>query len=427
GTVEILWESPDTQFFSGAERLWTFGLDHGRWLKNVLPLRWDLQEYSPNTNLTGSWSEAEAAKKAERFKNTWQPYQVVSIVQESSLIKSLYLQAPEDKKPSFVAGQFLTLKAYVEGKEQIRTYTVSSAPKDELIRISIKHELGGADKPEGVFSSYMHQQIKVGDVLQVKPPTGAFRFVSPLAKPILLIAAGVGITPMIAMVRHALQEGFRTRSLPNIILICSALNNEQRAFYNELNTLAEQASGHIRVVWILSQPEAHLLVGTDYQYKGRLSKAILHNLLSTSACDAYLCGPNSFMQEQYNSLRELGVENKHIYAEAFGPASLVRDENVVESIPIAEEAVITFTESKLEQAWSKGDGTLLEFAEAHGLNPEFGCRSGQCGSCKAKLSKGQVSYQQEITVDLDADEILLCCAMPAASLTAEPVQLVIEL
>ncbi len=427
GTVEILWDSPDTQFFAGAERLWTFTLDHGRWLKNVLPLRWDLQEYSPNTRLTGSWSEAEAAKKAERLKNTWQPYQVVSVVQESSLIKSFYLQAPRDQKPSFEAGQFLTLKSDVEGKEQIRTYTVSSAPKEELIRISIKHELGGADKPEGVFSNYMHQKIKVGDVLQVKPPTGAFRLVSPLAKPILLIAAGVGITPMIAMVRHALQEGFRTRTMPNILLICSARNNEQRAFYNELNTLAEQASGNIRVVWILSQPEAHLIVGTDYQYKGRLSKTILHNLLFTSVCDAYLCGPNSFMQEQYNSLRELGVENKHIYAEAFGPASLVRDENVVESIPIAEEALITFTESKLEQAWSKGDGTLLEFSEAHGLTPEFGCRSGQCGACKTKLSKGQVSYQQEITVDLAADEILLCCAMPAASSTAELVQLAIKL
>ena len=404
-----------------------FGGRHFSHLVPQLPLRWDLQEYSPNTSLTGSWLEAEAAKKAERLKNTWQPYQVISMAQESSLIKSFYLQAPADQKPSFSAGQFLTLKANIEGKEQIRTYTVSSAPKDELIRISIKHELASTDKPDGVFSSYMHQQIKVGDHLQVKSPTGAFRFVSSVARPILLISAGVGITPMIAMVRHALQEGFRTRTMPNILLICSARNNEQRAFYNELNTLAEQASGYIRIIWILSQPEAHLIVGTDYQYKGRLSKAILQHLLSTGACDAYLCGPNNFMQEQYNSLRELGVENKHIYAEAFGPASLVRDEHVESSIPVAKEALINFTESKLEQAWSKGDGTLLEFAEAHGLTPEFGCRSGQCGMCKTKLSKGQVSYQQEITADLAADEILLCCAMPAASSTAEPVQLAIEL
>jgi len=427
GTVEILWDSPDTQFFAGAERLWTFTLDHGLWLKNVLPLRWDLQEYSPNTSLTGSWLEAEAAKKAERLKNIWQPYQVISMVQESSLIKSFYLQAPTDQKPNFEAGQFLTLKTEIKDKEQIRTYTVSSAPKDELIRISIKHELAATDKPEGVFSSYMHQHIKLGDVLQVKSPTGAFRFVSSLARPILLICAGVGITPMVAMARHALQEGFRTRSMPNVLLICSARNNELRAFYAELNAIAEQSAGHIRVIWVLSQPERYLTLDTDYQYKGRLSKAILQSVLPVSACDAYLCGPNSFMQAQYNSLRELGVENKHIFAEAFGPASLVRDENAVSSIPVAEEAIIHFTESKLEQAWSKGDGTLLEFSEAHGLNPEFGCRSGQCGSCKAKLSKGQVSYQQEITVDLAADEILLCCAMPAASLTGELVQLAIQL
>jgi predicted pyridoxine 5'-phosphate oxidase superfamily flavin-nucleotide-binding protein len=91
GTVEILWNSPDREFFSGAERLWTFRIDHGHWLKNVLPLRWTLQQYSPNTLLTGNWIEADAAKKAVTLRNTWQPYQVTKIVRESSLIKSFYL------------------------------------------------------------------------------------------------------------------------------------------------------------------------------------------------------------------------------------------------------------------------------------------------------------------------------------------------
>ncbi|OQK16150.1 FAD-binding oxidoreductase [Methyloprofundus sedimenti] len=426
GKVEILWNSPDTAFFAGAERLWTFTLDHGRWLKNGLPLRWDLQDYSPNTRLTGSWSEAAAAKQSERLKNTWQPYQVVDIVQESSLISSFYLQAPEDQKPSFEAGQFLTLKAHIEGKAHIRTYTVSSAPKDDFLRISIKQELAQTDQPAGVFSNFMHEQIKRGDMLQVKPPTGAFKFAIPPERSVLLISAGVGITPMIAMARHALQEGFRTRSMPNILMLCCVRNNEQRAFYTELKAIAEQSSGHIRVVWILSQPEEHLSPGADYDYKGRLSKHLLQGVLVDNDCDAYLCGPNDFMQSQYNSLRELGVENKHIFAEAFGPAALLRDEGIVTTVPVEEEALIHFTESRLEQAWSKGDGTLLEFAEAHGLTPEYGCRSGQCGLCKVTLSKGQVGYQQEVTVDLAADEILLCCAMPAAG-TTEPVQLDIQL
>lgn len=427
GTVEILWDSPDTKFFAGAERLWTFRLDHGRWLKNGLPLRWDLKAYAPTTTLTGSWQEATAAKKADSLKNTWQAYKVTKIIKESSLIKSFYLQAPADQQPSFQAGQFLTLKANIDGKEQIRTYTVSSAPKDNFIRISIKHELAQSGMPAGVFSNFMHQQLKAGDELQVKAPTGAFRYTSTAQRPVLFISAGIGITPMIAMARHALQEGIRTRSMPTILMICSARNSEQRAFYAELNDLAQQSAGNIQVVWALSQPEENLKMGTEYHHKGRISRQLLASLLPDQDCDAYLCGPNSFMQSQYNSLRELGVDDKHIFAEAFGPASLVRDEDQVNTLPVADEAIINFTESKVEQAWSKGDGTLLEFAEAHGLSPEYGCRSGQCGTCKVKLNRGKVSYQQTFTADLNADEILLCCAMPAQSGSAELMQLDIQL
>ncbi|MCK5190476.1 MAG: pyridoxamine 5'-phosphate oxidase family protein, partial [Methylococcales bacterium] len=219
GTVEILWDSPDTQFFTGAERLWKFHIDHGRWLKNALPLRWSLQDYSPNTELTGSWKEADAAKKSKQLSNTWQPYQVTQIVVESSVIKSFYLQTPKDQKPQFKPGQFLTLKARIDDKEQIRTYTVSSAPGDDPLRISIKHERGDNDQSEGVFSSFMHKQTTVGDVIHAKAPTGAFTFDASSNRPAVLIAAGIGITPMIAMARHVLQEAVRTRSIQPLTLI----------------------------------------------------------------------------------------------------------------------------------------------------------------------------------------------------------------
>jgi ferredoxin-NADP reductase len=416
GSVEILWDSPDTTYFSGAERLWTFHLDHGFWLKNVLPLRWKLQDFSANTMLTGSWAEASAAKKAEALRNTWQPYQIIKIVEESSVIKSFYLLSPVDQKPVFQAGQFLTLKADVEGKELIRTYTVSSAPGDALFRISVKHEQGNEHKAEGVFSSFLHRQAKVGDIINVKAPTGAFFFDTTRQCPIVLIAAGVGITPIISMAHHALQEGIRTRSMHSVTVICSARNASQRAFFSELNEIASKSAGNIQVFWVLSQPEIHLQKAVDYYYQGKLSKQVLQSILPDSDIDAYLCGPNRFMQDQYNNLRQLDVNNSRIFAEAFGPAALVRDDqtkHVSAQLAVAEEAIINFSESQLEQAWSKGDGTLLEFAEAHGLNPDYGCRSGQCGACKAKLLSGNVCYQQEISSPLNDDEILLCCAVPA--------------
>jgi predicted pyridoxine 5'-phosphate oxidase superfamily flavin-nucleotide-binding protein len=232
GTVEILWDSPETQFFTGAERLWRFRINHGRWLKNVLPLRWKLRDYSPNTELTGSWKEAEAAKKSQNLRNTWQAYHVVKIIEESSVIKSFYLQVPTGQKPQFKPGQFLTLKAKIADKECIRTYTVSSAPGDALLRISIKHERGSNDKPDGIFSSFMHNQISVGDIIQAKAPTGSFSFRAFSKRSVVLIAAGIGITPMIAMARFVLQEAVRTRSIQTMTLICSARNNAQRAFFS---------------------------------------------------------------------------------------------------------------------------------------------------------------------------------------------------
>lgn len=427
GTVEILWDSPDTQFFAGAERLWKFHIDHGRWLKNVLPLRWSLQDYSPNTELTGSWKEADAARKSNQLKNTWQPYQITKIVEESSVIKSFYLQAPADQKPQFEAGQFLTVKKTIHDKEQIRTYTVSSAPSDEQLRISIKHEQGHNDIAAGVFSSFMHKQVSVGDIIQAKAPTGSFTFDTSSQRPTVLIAAGIGITPMISIARYVLQEAIRTRSIQPLTLICSVRNEAQRAFFSELNQIVESSSGHIRVFWALSQAESHLKPGVDYHHLGRISKQWLETIILTDECDVYLCGPNSFMQNQYNSLRELGVDDNYIYAEAFGSASLIRDNKQSPQLPIANEALVTFTESQVEQAWSKADGNLLEFAEAHGLTPEYGCRSGQCGSCKVKLLKGKVTYQQAIETALDKDEILLCCAVPAAESENQMARLEIKL
>ena len=174
-------------------------------------------------------------------------------------------------------------------------------------------------------------------------------------------------------------------------------------------------------------PESDLKSGFDYHHLGRISKQWLETVLPTDDCDVYLCGPNSFMQSQYNSLRELGVSDAHIFSEAFGPASLIRDKKPITQLPVANEAIVTFTGSHLEQAWSIADGNLLEFAEAHGLTPEYGCRSGQCGACKAKLLKGKVAYQQEIETPLEKDEILLCSAVPAADMENEITRLEIEI
>jgi len=423
GTVEILWDSPDTHHFNGAERLWRFRIDHGRWIKHAIPLRWKLGEYSPNSQLTGTWQEAEQIKEAEKNKNQWCSHDVVNIVDESSVIKSFYLKPQSGMSPIFKAGQFLTVRVNIDNKQVIRTYTVSNAPSDEHIRISVKREATDNDSiPHGLFSNYLHDHISVGDVIDAKAPTGAFTFDASEERPAVLISAGVGMTPMVSMARHTLMEGMRTRSIRSVTLISAARNQAQRAFFNELNELSNSSDGYIRSFWVLSETEKQMTPGKDFHHKGRISKEFLQAILPVDDYDFYLCEPPSFMQSVYGMLRRLGVNDARIYAEAFGSASITRDENLLEArsaantfekLPVANEAMIEFSDSNVEQAWSKGDGTLLEFAESHGLTPQYGCRNGQCGSCKTKLVSGKVTYQQEYTTFVADDEVLLCCAVPA--------------
>ncbi len=414
GRVAIL-EEVDHPYYKGAERFWTFTLEHGRWIKNALPLRWHFDEYSPNSLLAGNWAHAAAAQKADTLRDQWLDYQVVRIQQESLQVKSFYLQPPADISPDVKPGQFLTVKATIDGKEHSRTYTVSSAPADTLLRISVKHEQGSATIPPGVFSSYLHQSVATGSTLQVKMPRGEFVLTEELQKPVLLLSAGIGITPMLAMARHIFQEGLRTRTVRPVLFIHSARSAGERAFYDDIMKLADHHPA-FKTVWALSQPEHYLVLGREYDVQGRINKALLQNHLPTTELDVFLCGPGGFMQAQYDALRALAVADSDIYAESFGPSSLQREQTEDPEIAnnTARHAVVTFHPDDVELQWSAEDGSLLELAEAHGLHPPFGCRQGQCGECKARLLQGKINYRTPVNATLvDQEEVLLCCAVPA--------------
>jgi ferredoxin-NADP reductase/predicted pyridoxine 5'-phosphate oxidase superfamily flavin-nucleotide-binding protein len=432
GTVDIDWDAAEAEYFEGAQRLWKFHLDHGRWINHALPLRWKLDEYSPNSLLSGTWEEAAKLREIDTRRNQWSNYKVTKVVAESSVIKSFYLQPQGQPTPRFKPGQFLTVKTPVAGRDTIRTYTVSSAPADPTLRISVKRESStDSAHVDGVFSSFIHEHLSVGDTIQAKAPCGTFTFDAAAQRPAVFLAGGIGITPMVAMARHALIEGVRTRHIRPITVISSASTAQQRAFFAELNEIAAQSAGSIRHFSLLSQVDGTQQAAKDYHHNGRISAQFLQAALPLDDYEFYLCGPAGFMQSMYDMLRELGVNDARIFAEEFGPASLKRDADHASdefiAIPSASEAIIEFTDAQVEQAWSTGDGSLLDFAEAHGFSPDFGCRSGQCGACKTPLLSGSVSYQTEPSSPISDDEVLLCCAIPAQTEGEEVVRLAIKI
>lgn len=166
--------------------------------------------------------------------------------------------------------------------------------------------------------------------------------------------------------------------------------------------------------------------GQEFNAAGRLSSEMIQAVLTLADYDCYLCGPPQFMQGVYNMLVELGISDQRIFAESFGPASLNRivggeaDGTSAEFEPV-EEAVVHFETAQFEQAWTPADGTLLEFAEAHGLSPNFGCRSGTCGSCAMRLVSGKTAYSNAPKIQPEDGQVLICCAVPARS--DEPLRL----
>jgi len=413
GTVEILPDDHDeVTAFKGALRAWRFTLDHGVWLDDALPFRSTLGDYSANTLLTDTWAQADARKSAEAGRQNWRRFRVARVATESADIRSLYLE-PDDGEAllPFRAGQFLTLRVTPQKEPMVRTYTVSSAPADPHYRISVKRE------EKGSVSRYLHETLSTGDTIDIKAPRGAFHIDTEESRPAVLLAGGIGITPMVSMARHVAMEGLRTRCLRRLTIIHAAKTTGQRAFAETFRDLERGTGGQIRYVSVISNPAPGEEPGSAFNGAGRITAKTLQQVLPLDDYDFFLCGPPSFMQSLYDMLQELGVSDARIFAEAFGPASLVRKRDgaapPLAAIEEADKAMVRFAWSGIERRWNSGDATLLELAEARGLTPAFSCRGGSCGTCATRLTKGSVAYRTAPTADHATDEVLICCAVPA--------------
>lgn len=411
GTVEIILDSPEIAAFEGAERLWRVMPQKVVLRRNALPLRWTYAEdgISPNSLMTGSWAQAEARLKATTRAQTWRRFRITRIVEESTTIRSLYLE-PVDKEALIpnLPGQYLPIHI-ADGETSItRSYTISSAPSDGHYRLSIKRE--------GKASTLLHGKHE-GDEIEVKAPAGAFTINAlERGRPAVLLGAGIGITPLLSMLRHIVHEGDRTQKRRPVWLFRSSRNLSERAFDDEIAELARRGQGTIHDIRVLGKPDT-----TDertYDASGRINMDLLKTHLPFGDYDFYLCGPVSFMQSIYEGLRGLNIADERIHAEAFGPSGLKRDNSAVEltapAAPAANAPVkVIFTQTGKEARWNPGDGPLLDFAEDRGLAPAFGCRVGQCGDCKVALRKGKVSYPQKPSYPVQDGEALLCCSVPA--------------
>jgi len=202
-----------------------------------------------------------------------------------------------------------------------------------------------------------------------------------------------------------------------LTIIHGAKTVNGRAFSNEFQQLEKHSNGNIRYISVISQPSKNDKAGLDFNHSGRINADAYRQLLMLDDYDFFVCGPTDFMQSQYDALLSLGVSDARIFAESFGTSAITRRKEIAEQShqPQLEalESTLAFKKSGVEQYWARGEKTILETAEDHGLTPEFSCRNGQCGACSTPLLSGEVIYRTQPSATINDNEVLICCAVPA--------------
>ena len=351
----------------------------------------------------------------------WRDFKIFKKESESKEITSFYFQPVDNEKiPDYKPGQYLTIKLDIpdQSRPVIRTYSLSDYPESkDYYRLSIKREDSpkGLDVPPGVASNFMHDHILEGSVIPCKPPKGKFYLEVNNSIPAVLISNGVGITPMISMAKACAKENPER----HIWFIHGARNGEYHAFREQMNAI-EASYPKLQLHYRYSRPNADdegRYHSQGYADKQLLADTIIPEIKQThngsSDAEYFLCGSPAFMDSLRTGLSELDVPEDRVYFESFGGGMTKgKSEATATTEGSVESAEVVFAESNKTVTWTPADGTLLEFAEANGLNPDYSCRQGVCQTCTCQIQSGEVEYLEEPASEPDEGSVLICVSRP---------------
>ena len=317
---------------------------------------------------------------------------------------------------AFTQGQFLTLRAEIDGEKVRRSYSICSGINDEQMRIGIKRVRGGK------FSNFANDTFTAGMSIEVSPPQGSF--FTPLdpehEKKYMCIAAGSGITPILSIVKSILAVEPKSE----VTLIYGNRRTSSMMFKEDIGFIKNRYMNRFSWINIMNQEDqgSDLLNGTIDNAKGTaLHKSKLINILTTD--DVFICGPEAMMSEVSRGFRASGFEDSRIHYELFANSS----EDSKKILQKSQQRIAAYGEQKTSQVTVKADGRTISFDLAtvgknildagihNGLDLPYACKAGVCSTCKAKLIKGKVDMDLTHgleTHEIEAGYILTCQAHP---------------
>jgi ferredoxin-NADP reductase/MOSC domain-containing protein YiiM/ferredoxin len=343
---------------------------------------------------------------------------VTSIDHESSDVLSLTMQSADGHPlPLALPGQYvvLRLRPNTGGATLFRSYSLSGPLSTERYRISVKIE------PDGTAGNYLREHLGVGDRLDVSSPRGSF-VLQPGERPIVLLSAGIGATPVLAML-HALAAARSTRQ---VVWLHTARDGRHHPFAGEVRHLM-RALPNGRGYVCYTKPDSIDKTGEDFNATGRFSRSVFDGLGLPRDADVYLCGPTRFMADMKEALAVLGVAPERIHIEIFNGGESMTPGVVGEMTraphPPSDEAntgpLISFARSGISAHWNARYGSILEMAEACDVPVRWACRTGVCHNCESGLVSGTVVYEPE-PLDKPADgNLLVCCSQPTGDVVID--------
>jgi ring-1,2-phenylacetyl-CoA epoxidase subunit PaaE len=313
----------------------------------------------------------------------------------------------------FMSGQFLTLRATVNGESVRRSYSICSAPaqvdKSHEISVGIKRVVNG------VFSTWATQQLKAGDQIDVMPPDGRFVFKQPDAKMRLMIAAGSGITPILSMLSHGLAAEQSSR-------FCLVYGNQrtQTIMFNEaLQDLKDLYPERLQLIHILSRQATELPLSHGRIDSEKISDLCSSLIAVTQVDEALICGPEAMIEAAEAALQASGLPKERIHSERFAAANTPKSIASKEySMPATGLKSFKFSldvvlDGKSHSMGMNDEDTLLDVALDQGLDLPYACKGGVCCTCRAKVIEGKVSMDKNYTLEqweIDKGFVLTCQA-----------------
>ena len=327
---------------------------------------------------------------------------IKDITKETEKAVTISFDVPKELKDTFQfkAGQYITLKKDINGNEVRRDYSLCSSPKSDELKVAVK------EVEDGTFSSYANKHMSIGDVLEVAPPKGRFLFEpnDSKTKNVGLFAAGSGITPILSIIKCALEE----EVLSKVILVYGNKTTKDTMFLNELLELRHKYSTRFSIQFVFSQADEEDAIF------GRIEKStvnyVMKNKYKHIDVDAYyLCGPEAMIHTVKDILTEHGKSEDRIHFELFKAAKPAPVDNA--SVSNGKTKISILVDDETFEFEMSQKQTILEAALDEDIDAPYSCQGGICSSCIAKITEGEATMRQNnILTDGElADGLILTC------------------